>query len=162
MILIIRLFYPSLHLNPRNPPIKAFIFSLLMLFGSLLTSGYQKERKRRSRPREEHCLMLNLVLEKGASKNCDRSGSSITWPRTGTPTRFVKRSILDFGLATSPYIVDMCFLFLSFFFLFYYSSFDIIFACISHSRPRHGFIHCYCHQFYHISIILSLFLSLLI
>ena len=35
MILIIGLFYLSLHSNPRNPPIKAFIFSLLMFFGFL-------------------------------------------------------------------------------------------------------------------------------
>ena len=80
---MIGLFYPSLHLNPRNPRIKAFIFSLLMFFGSLLASGYHKEMNRRSRPKEEHCLMLNLVLEKRASKDRDRSLSSITRPRTG-------------------------------------------------------------------------------
>ena len=38
--LMIRLFYPSLHSNPRNPPIKAFIASLLKFFDSLLASGY--------------------------------------------------------------------------------------------------------------------------
>ena len=56
--------------------------------------------------------MLNLVVEKGASKDHDQSGSSITWPRTSTPTRFVQISRLNFGLGTSPYTVDMCFLFL--------------------------------------------------
>ena len=34
--------------------------------------------------------MLKLVVEKGASKDRDRSGSSITRPRTGTPTGFVR------------------------------------------------------------------------
>ena len=29
-------------------------------------------------PKEDHCLMLNLVVEKGASKDRDRSRSSIT------------------------------------------------------------------------------------
>ena len=58
--------------------------------------------------------MLNLVVEKGASKDRDWSGSSITRPRTGTPTGFVQRSRLDFGMRTSPYIVEMCFLFLLF------------------------------------------------
>ena len=47
---------------------------------------------------EEHYLMLNLILEKGASKDRDQSGSSINRPRTGTPTRFVQRFELDFGL----------------------------------------------------------------
>ena len=42
--------------------------------------------------------MLILVVEKGANKDRDRSGSSITWPRKGTPTRFVQRFRLDFGL----------------------------------------------------------------
>ena len=59
--------------------------------------------------------MLNLVVEKRASKDCDRSRSSITRPRTGPPTGFVQRSRLNFGLETSPYTVDMCFLFFSFF-----------------------------------------------
>ena len=130
MILIIGLFYPSLHSNPKNPFIKAFIFSLLAFFGSLLASGYQKERDRRSRPKEEHFFMLILIVEKRASKDCDRSGSSITWPKTGTPIGFVRRFRLDFGLGTSLYTIDMCFLFI-FFIFFYFSSFDIIFACIS-------------------------------
>ena len=117
MILIIRLFYPSLYSNSRNLPIKAFILSLLTFFSSLLASGYQKERERRLRPKEEYCLMLNLVVEKGASKNHDRSGSSIIRPRTGTPTGFVQRSRLEFGLGTSPYILDMCYIFI-FLFIF--------------------------------------------
>ena len=58
--------------------------------------------------------MLNLVVEKGASKDRYRSGSSITRPRTGTPTGFVQRSRLDFGLGTSPYTVDIYFLSFSF------------------------------------------------
>ena len=112
MILMIRLIYPSLHSNTKNPPIKAFIFSLLTFFGSLLASGYQKERERRSRPNEEHFFMLNLVVEKEASKDCDWSGSSITWPKTSISTGFVQRYRLDFGLETSPYTVAMCFIFL--------------------------------------------------
>ena len=54
----------------------------------------------------------NLVVEKGASKDHDQSGSSITRPKKGTPIGFVQRSRLNFGLGTSPYIVDKCFLFL--------------------------------------------------
>ena len=42
--------------------------------------SYQKERERRLRLKEEHCLMLNLVVEKGASKDHDQSRLSITWP----------------------------------------------------------------------------------
>ena len=42
--------------------------------------------------------MLNLVVEMEGSKDRDRSGSSITRPRMGTPTGFVQRSRLDFGL----------------------------------------------------------------
>ena len=61
--------------------------------------------------------MLNLLVEKGASKDRDRSGSSITRPRTGTPTGFLQRFRLDFGLGTSPYTVDMCFLFIFLFIL---------------------------------------------
>ena len=56
--------------------------------------------------------MLNLVVEKRASKDHDRSESSITRPKRGTLTRFVQRFRLDFGLGTSLYTVDMCFLFL--------------------------------------------------
>ena len=56
------------------------------------------ERERMSRPKEEHCLIPNLVVEKRASKVRDRSESSITRPRTGTPTGFVQRSRLYFGL----------------------------------------------------------------
>ena len=46
--------------------------------------------------------MLNLVVEKGATKDRDRSGSRITPPRTSIPMKFVQRSRLDFGLGTSP------------------------------------------------------------
>ena len=111
--------------------------------------------------------MLNLTVEKGASKDRDRSGSSITRPRTGLPTGFLQISRLDFGLGTSPYTVDIYFIFfLYFFFLFifffYCSSFDVISTCISHSHPRRAFIYCYHHLFSHLSIILSLFASLLI
>ena len=59
-------------------------------------------------------MMLNLVVEKGAGKDHEWSGSSITQPRTGTPTGFVQRSRLNFGFKTSPYIVGMCFLFVFF------------------------------------------------
>ena len=61
--------------------------------------------------------MLNLVVEKGASKDHDRSGSSITQPGMGTPTGFVQRSRLDFGLGTSPYTVDIYFILFSFYFI---------------------------------------------
>ena len=54
-----------------------------MFFGSLLALGYQKERERRLWPKEEPFFMLNLVIEKGASKDCDRSRSNITWPSDG-------------------------------------------------------------------------------
>ena len=94
---MIGLFY-SLHSNPRSQSVKAFIFSLLKFLGSLLVLGYQKERERRSRLKEEHSLMLNLFLEKRASKDHDRSGSSITRSRMGTIMRFEQRSRLDFGL----------------------------------------------------------------
>ena len=63
--------------------------------------------------------MLNLVVEKGACKDRDWSGSSITRPRTGTLTWFVQRSRLDFGLGTSPYTVDIYFLFFLFLFLLF-------------------------------------------
>ena len=66
---------------------------------------------------EEYYLMLNLIVEKRASKDCDQSRSSITRPRTGRPTGFVQRSRLDFGLGISPYTLDMCFLCLFIFFL---------------------------------------------
>ena len=56
--------------------------------------------------------MLNLVVEKGASKDRDRSESSITRPRTGTPGGFVQGSRLDFGMGTFLYTTDMCFLFI--------------------------------------------------
>ena len=56
--------------------------------------------------------MFNLVAEKRASKDRDRSGSSITQPRTGTQMGFVQRSRLDFGLGLSLYTVDMFFIFL--------------------------------------------------
>ena len=61
--------------------------------------------------------MLNLEVEKGASKDLDRSGLSITQLRTGTPMGFVQISILDFGLITSPYTVEIYFLLFSFSFI---------------------------------------------
>ena len=117
--------FPIFTIKPWNPLIKAFIFSLLAFFGSLLPSGYQKERERRSKPNEEHFLMLNLVVEKGASKDRDQSELNITRPKTGTPIGFVQRYILDFGLGTSPYTVGIfsfVFFFFLFFFFFYCSS----------------------------------------
>ena len=62
-------------------------------------------------------MEVNLLVEKGASKDRDRSRSSITWPKTGTPTGFVQRSRLGFGLGTSPYTVDICFPFFILFLL---------------------------------------------
>ena len=56
--------------------------------------------------------MPNLVIEKGARKDCDRSGSSITRPRIVKLTRFVERSRLYFSLRKFSYILDMCFLFI--------------------------------------------------
>ena len=41
--------------------------------------------------------MLNLVVEKGASKDRDHSRLNITWPKTDTQMGFVQRSRLDFG-----------------------------------------------------------------
>ena len=73
--LIIGLFYPSVHSNPKNPSIKTFIFFIITFFGSLLASGYQKKRERSSRPKEENFCMLNLVVEKGASKDHDHGRS---------------------------------------------------------------------------------------
>ena len=147
IILIIRLFYPSLHSNPRKPCIKAFIFSLLTFFGSLLALGYQKERERMSRPKEENFFMLNLIVEKGASKDCDRSRSNIIRPRTGTPTGFVQRSRLDFGLGISPYTLDIFFYFFSFIvvaFDRYYVAYKLItFSCILFMFIEMKFIHCY-------------------
>ena len=66
----------------------------------------------------KHFLILNLVVEKGANKDRDWSGSSITRPRMGTPTGFVQRSRLDFGLGTSPYRLDICFILFFLFLLF--------------------------------------------
>ena len=65
--------------------------------------------------------MLNLVVEKGVSKDRDLSGSSITRPKTGTPMGFVQRSRLDFALITSPNIVDIYFILFYFYFYFYFS-----------------------------------------
>ena len=65
--------------------------------------------------------MLNLVVEKGANKDHDRSGSSITRPKTSTLMGFVERSRLDFGLGTFSYTVDICF---HFPFIFLYCSSD--------------------------------------
>ena len=42
--------------------------------------------------------MLNLVVEKEASKDHDRSGSSITRLRMSIATGFLQISRLDFGL----------------------------------------------------------------
>ena len=39
--------------------------------------------------------MLNLFMEKGARKDCDWSGSSITRPWMGTPMGFVQISRLN-------------------------------------------------------------------
>ena len=79
---------------------------------------------------EDHFLMLNLLVEKGASKDRDRSGSSITRPMTGTPTGFVQRSRLDFGLGASPYTVDIYFIL----FYFYFSFSFIVIALTSSPR----------------------------
>ena len=55
MILIIGLFYPSLHLNPKNPPIKVFIFSLLAFFW----------------------LSLNIRLPKGKGEEVKAQGGAL-------------------------------------------------------------------------------------
>ena len=57
--------------------------------------------ERRSRLKEEHSLMLNLVVEKGASKDHDRSGSNITQLRMGTQIEYVQRFGLNLGLRKS-------------------------------------------------------------
>ena len=77
--------------------------------------------------------MLNLIVEKRASNDRDRSGSSITWPRTSTPTRFAcPRSRLDFGLGTSLYTVDVFYFSFSFLFSF---PFSLIIVALT-SSPR--------------------------
>ena len=78
--------------------------------------------------------MLNLVVEKGASKDRDRSRSSINRPMTGTLTGFVQRSKLDFGLGTSPITIDIYFLLFSFSFSFYFYFTFIVVALTSSSR----------------------------
>ena len=45
--------------------------SIRALHQHLDTKDYPKERERRSRPKEEPCLMLNLVLEKEANEHYD-------------------------------------------------------------------------------------------
>ena len=57
-----------------------------------------KEKREDVKAQGRAFFMLNLVLEKGASKDHDWSKLSITWPRTHTLLRFVQRSRLDFGL----------------------------------------------------------------
>ena len=42
-----------------------------------------------TRPKEEHCLMLTVVMEKEASEDHYRSGLSLISPRTGTSMGFV-------------------------------------------------------------------------
>ena len=49
-------------------------------------------------PKEEHSLMLNLLVKKGASKDHDRGGSSITRPTTSTPIGFEQIFGLDFDV----------------------------------------------------------------
>ena len=70
--------------------------------------------------------MLNLVVEKGARKDCDRSGSSITRRGRGTPTGFVQRSRLDFGLGISPYTIDIYFILIVFYFSFSFYFFFVL------------------------------------
>ena len=79
-----------------NPPIRPFSLSS-HFFGSLLVLGYQQERESRSRPKDEHSFIFNLVIEKEARKDHDRRGSCITWPRIGNPMGFVHKFGLDFG-----------------------------------------------------------------
>ena len=64
--------------------------------------------------------MLNFLVEKGARKDRDQSGSSIIRPRTGSPTGFLQRSRLDFGLGTSPVDIYFLLFFSSFYFSFYF------------------------------------------
>ena len=42
--------------------------------------------------------MLNLSIKNEASEDRDQSGSSISWPSTSMPTRFVRQFGLDVGL----------------------------------------------------------------
>ena len=144
MILIIGLFYPSLHSNPKNPPIKAFIFSLLAFFWLSLSIRLLEEKGEEAKAQGRAFFDAQPCSGEGSKKDYDQNGLSITQPRTGTPTGFVQRSRLDFGLGISPYRVD------------------IISVCISYSHPRRAFIPCYRHLFSHLSIILSLFSYLLI
>ena len=73
----------------------------------------------------------------------DRASPSLGWAQ--------QRGLckdLDWILAHETlHIKQTCvYFFLFFFFFFYCSSFDIIYACISHSRHQPACIHCYCHQ----------------
>ena len=106
--------------------------------------------------------MLNLVVQKGATKDHDRRGLSITPSRTGKPMGYVQRFGLDFGLCRFLFTVDMCFIFYLFF--FDCSSFDSVYTCISHSCPYRSSIHCYhypsfsfCHHIISISSLLISF-----
>ena len=87
---MIGLFYPSLHSNPKHPLMKTFTFSLLTFFDTLLASVYHKKKESRSRPKEENFLMLDLVQEKEASEDPDKSRPSITWRRTSMQLEFVR------------------------------------------------------------------------
>ena len=42
--------------------------------------------------------MVNIIMENEASENHDWSRSSITWPRMGMLTRFVRRYELNLSL----------------------------------------------------------------
>ena len=105
--------------------------------------------------------MLNLIVEKGASNDRDRSGSSITRPRTGTPMVFVQRSKSNFWLMNISIYNRHMFSFFLFLFFFYCTSFDIISGYISHSHPRLAFICCYYHLFFSsFHHIISIFISI--
>ena len=119
------------------------------------------EMEWRSRFNEEHCLILNLIVEKGASKDHDRSKLIITRLRTGTPMGFVQRSWIEFWL------VKICIYKRHVFYFYFYFSFIEValtsFTCasITLALTVHKSIATDIHSFY-FAIISSLFSSLLI
>ena len=96
--------------------------------------------------------MLNLVAEKGASKDHYQSISE--------HTNVVCAKIWIGFCLVKIFIYNRRILF---FFFFYFSSFGIIYACISHSHTCRALIHYYRHPFfsffYNIISILSLLIS---
>ena len=52
----------------------------------MLLKGEGKDVKAQGK----HFLIVNLAMEKKSGEDCDRSGLSITWPRTSILTGFMR------------------------------------------------------------------------